>query len=129
MIAFIPCEHGQHPDFCTRCVSLAVREGIHRWAKMMQKFHPELFGDHGKQFYAGDELAASILSFAEGRDLDNSQEKDIPTPRYDAVRKHQNDILNNTSPAKKPCNCGATDDSPIHETWCHTNDGESNKTS
>ncbi len=34
-------------------------------------------------------------------------------------------LLSDNSQEKKPCNCGATDDSPIHETWCHTNDGES----
>lgn len=52
---------------CAECTLLAHFEGVHRWAQMMLKEHPEIFGD--EKFYDEDELAASIQSYMRGIDL------------------------------------------------------------
>lgn len=52
---------------CAECTLVANHEGLHRWALMMTKQHPELFGD--EKFYDEDELVASIQSYMRGIDL------------------------------------------------------------
>lgn len=42
---------------------------VRRWAEMMLKQHPDLFGDEPRQFYDEDELTASLQSYLQDLDI------------------------------------------------------------